>query len=185
MRPSDSLPPSATAPVPLAGDLPRCRRVFCAPWADGTCARNVPCVGDGSPALRQTGMCRGEARASQVSGPSSSCVLWSNTPPDMRPSSPCDAGAIVAFAVFQHARHPGRVEVSGPQSHGPHVRMPPHRKPCLPRPAPGLLPAQAGSPLAGQVSHLLDDKQSFMEASHPPIPFDQPCLVALEFLYVL
>ena len=100
----------------------------------------------------------------------------------MRPSSPCDAGAIVAFAVFQHARHPGRVEVSGPQSHGPHVRMPPHRKPCLPRPAPGLLPAQAGSPLAGQVSHLLDDKQSFMEASHPPIPFDQPCLVALKLL---
>jgi hypothetical protein len=31
--------------------------------------------------------------------------------------------------------------------------------------------------------HLLDDKQRFMEASHPPLPFDQPCLVALEFLF--
>jgi len=34
--------------------------------ADDTCARNVPCVGDGSPALRQTGICRGEARAFYV-----------------------------------------------------------------------------------------------------------------------
>ena len=88
MQPSDSLPPSATAPVPLAGGLPRCGRLFCAPWADDTCARNVSCVGDGSPALRETGMCRGEARASQVTGPSSSCVPWSNTPPDTSPSSP-------------------------------------------------------------------------------------------------
>src|SRR5215510_13650343 len=40
MQPSDSLPPSATAPVPLAGGLPRCRRLFFAPGrADDTCAR--------------------------------------------------------------------------------------------------------------------------------------------------
>src|SRR4029077_17342061 len=40
MQPSDSLPPSATAPVPLARGLPRCRRLFCAPRrADDTCAR--------------------------------------------------------------------------------------------------------------------------------------------------
>ena len=48
--------------------------------------------------------------------------------------------------------------------------------------AQGLLLARAGSPLARQDSHLLDDRQSFMEASHPPIPFDQPCLGALNFL---
>jgi hypothetical protein len=36
-----------------------------------------------------------------------------------------------------------------------------------------------GSPLAGRVSHPLDDKRSFMESSHPPFPFDQQCLVAL------
>jgi hypothetical protein len=36
--------------------------------------------------------------------------------------------------------------------------------------------------LAGQDSHLLDDKQSFMKASHPPIPFDPQGLVALNFL---
>lgn len=48
--------------------------------------------------------------------------------------------------------------------------------------AQGLLLARVGSPLARQDSHLLDDRQSFMEASHPPLPFDQPCLVALDFL---
>src|SRR5262249_43392390 len=48
-------------------------------------------------------------------------------------------------------------------------------------PSQGLLPARAGSPLAGRVSHPLDDGQSFMKVSPPPIPFDQPCLVALLF----
>jgi len=36
--------------------------------------------------------------------------------------------------------------------------------------------------LAGQDSHLLDDTQSFMKASHPPVPIDPHCLVALIFL---
>ena len=36
--------------------------------------------------------------------------------------------------------------------------------------------------MAGQVSHLLDDEQRFMETSHPPIPFDPQGLVALFFL---
>src|SRR5713101_2950450 len=98
MQPSDSLPPSATAPVPLASGLPRCGRLFCAHGADDTCARNVSCVGDGSPALREAGMGRGEARASQVPGPSSSYVPWSNTPPDTGLSSPTLHGeAVVAF----------------------------------------------------------------------------------------
>jgi len=39
MQPSDSLPPSATALVPLACGLPRCGRLFCACEADDTCAR--------------------------------------------------------------------------------------------------------------------------------------------------
>jgi len=52
----------------------------------------------------------------------------------------------------------------------------------LPGPAQGSLPAWAGSPFAGRDSHPLDDKRSFMESSHPPFPFDQPCLVALVLL---
>ena len=39
MQPSDSLPPWATALVPLAGAFPRCGRFFCAYEADDTCAR--------------------------------------------------------------------------------------------------------------------------------------------------
>jgi hypothetical protein len=143
---------------------------------------NMSCVGDGSPVLRDTGIGRGEARASQVTGPSSSYVPWSNTPPDTIPSSPTHAGVAVAFEVIQHSRHPGRLEVSGPHTPWParsHVYASP--RPFL-TPSQGLLPARAGSPLAGQDSHLLDDTQSFMESSHPPIPFDQHCLVALNFL---
>lgn len=33
--------------------------------------------------------------------------------------------------------------------------------------------------MAGRDSHPLDDKQSFMKVSHPPIPFDQQGLVTL------
>jgi hypothetical protein len=36
--------------------------------------------------------------------------------------------------------------------------------------------------LAGQDLHLLDDTQSFMVASQPPIPFDPQGLVALNYL---
>ena len=42
-----------------------------------------------------------------------------------------------------------------------------------------LATGRAGSPLAGRVSHPLDDKQGFMKSSHTPFPLDQPCLVAL------
>ena len=52
----------------------------------------------------------------------------------------------------------------------------------LPGPSQGSLPARAGSPLAGRVSHPPDDERSFMESSHPPFPFDQHCLVALNRL---
>src|SRR5262249_28650699 len=78
--------PRLQFPLPMAYlDAGAC----CVPRrADDACARNVPCVGDGSPALRKTGMGRGEARASQVTGPSSAYVPWSNTPPETPLSSP-------------------------------------------------------------------------------------------------
>jgi len=132
MQPSDSLPPLAVALVPLASGLPRCRRLFCAPLGPTTRApANVSCVGDGSPVLRDTGIGRGEARASQVPGPSSSYVPWSNTPPETCPSSPNARRGRCCLQVMQHPRHPGSVEVSGPHSHGPHARVPPLRQPCF------------------------------------------------------
>ena len=41
-----------------------------------------------------------------------------------------------------------------------------------------LATGRAGSPLAGRVSHPLDDKQGFMKSSHSSFLLDQPCLVA-------
>src|SRR4029453_10763188 len=68
MPPSDSLPPSATALVPLACGLPRCGRLCCALEADDPCARPVSCVGDGSAGLRHTGASPGEATGPHVTG---------------------------------------------------------------------------------------------------------------------
>src|SRR5439155_12020995 len=48
----------------------------------------------------------------------------------------------------------------------------------------GSLPTWAGSPLVGRDLHPLDDTQSFMKASPPPIPFDQQSLVALNYLSI-
>ena len=47
------------------------------------------------------------------------------------PPCPSLAGVVVAFDEIQHSRHPGRLEVLGPQSHGPHARVPTHRPPCF------------------------------------------------------
>src|SRR5262249_22590467 len=102
----------------------------------------VSCVGDGAPALRQTGIDRGEARASQVTGPSSASVPWSNTPPDMVHSSPTPRRSHDCLQVHQDPGHPGRLEVSGP--HAPW----PTRSPADASPRPFLTPAQgSGSPL--------------------------------------
>jgi hypothetical protein len=142
----------------------------------------VSCVGDGSPALRTTGMGRGEARASQVPGPSSAYVPWSNTPPDTGLSSPAIRRDRCFLQGMQHPGHPGRGEVAGPHAPWPARSHPSASPRPFLAPSPGVLPARAGSPLAGRVSHPLDDAQSFMKASDPPIPFDQPCLVALNCL---
>jgi hypothetical protein len=91
---------------------------------------HASCLGDNSLALREAGICRGEARASQVPGPSSSCVLWSNTPPDTFPSSPvCRRGALLpsmessTLGIREDDRFRGRL------AHGPHARVPPLRRP--------------------------------------------------------
>jgi hypothetical protein len=130
----------------------------------------VSCVGDGSPALRKTGMYRGEARASQVTGPSSSYVPWSNTPPDMVHSSPTTRRSHCCLQVNQDPGHPGRLEVSGPHAPWPTCSHAYASPTIFLGSSQGLLPAQAGSPLAGRVLHPLDDERSFMKVSslHSP-----------------
>ncbi len=127
-------------------------------------------------------MYRGEARASQVTGPSSSCVLWSNTPPDTFPSSPvCRRGALLPS--MKSSTLGIRKDIGFGAAVPRPARSSAYASPAVsPRPAQGWLPARAGSPLAGQDSHLLDDTQSFMKASHPPVPIDPHCLVALSCL---
>ncbi len=97
MRPSDSLAPfgrGSGLPLPAAYlDVGACSSP---PARAPTDALHV---GDGSPALRITDFLRGEARASRVTGSSSSCVPWSYTPPDTVPSSPMHGEAVIAFRL--------------------------------------------------------------------------------------
>ena len=148
---------------------------------------NVSCVGDGSPALRATGVSsrRGEGL------PGYGAVLFVRAmvehPAGYQPLSPKKtlAGDGCCLQVKQDPRHPGRLEVSGPHAPWPTCSHAYASPTLFPRPAQGLLPARAGSPLAGRDSHPLDARQNFMKALHPPIPIDPHCLVALNFLYTL
>jgi hypothetical protein len=92
-----------------------------------------------------------------------------------------DAGVVVAFDEIQLSRHPGSIGFGAAVPRPARLHAYASPIPFL-ESAQGLLPAWAGSPLAGRVSHPLDGTQSFMKASPPPIPFDQQSLVALNFL---
>lgn len=183
MQPSDSLPPSAMALVPLADGLPRCGRLFCTPQGRrhvrpqrAVRRRRVT----GSPQDR-AGSRRGEGL------PGYGAVLFVRAmvehPAGYHPllAQKLSPGMVVAF---RENRTLGIREGIGfgaafPWPTCSHAYASPA---VSPRPAQGLLPARAGSPLAGRDSHPLDDEQSFMEVSHPPIPFDPQGLVALFFL---
>jgi len=152
--------------------------------ADDTCARNVPCVGDGSPALRHAGMCRGEARASQVTGPSSSYVPWSNTPPETPPSLP---RRYVCRGVLWPSGKTGP-SASGktigfgaacPMAHTfARLRIADHISGIVARLATG-----SGGLTLGRTGFAPAGRQTkFHEGIVSSLPFDQHCLVALNFL---
>ena len=126
-----------------------------------------------------------KTRASQVPGPSSSCVPWSKTPPGACHPSPCHRIGTTAFAFRQFNTLGTRYVIDFEATLPRPTRSRAYASPVVsPRPSQGSLPARAGSPLAGRVSHPRDDVRSFMESSHPPFLFDQPCLVALKALSV-
>jgi hypothetical protein len=170
MPPSDALPPSAPALVPLAGSLPRCGRLFCAHRADDTYARKRVVRRrrvTGSPRDRQWSK-RGEGL------PGAWAVLFLRAlvapPPDTLLSSPTSRRDRCGLQGIQPSRHPGRLEVAEPHTPWParaHAYASP--TPFL-TPSHGWLPAQAGSPWAGRVLHPLDDRRSFMKVSslHSP-----------------
>jgi hypothetical protein len=113
----------------LAFGLPRRGRLFCAARGGRQRVRpaNTLRVGDLSSALRRPVSSRGEVRASQVSGPSSSSVPWSKTPPGavhcspMAQRPPWPSGCMKPWA-------PGMPSFRGCISHGPHARVPTHRR---------------------------------------------------------
>ena len=185
MQPSDSLPPSATALVPLACGLPRCGRFFCASEADNTCARERVVRRrrvTGSPQNRDEAR-RGEGLPgygailfvrAMVEHPAGYVPLLAHLPERLLwpsgNSAPWASGKMIGFGA------------ATPWPTRSHAYASP--RPFL-TPSQGLLPAQAGSPFAGRVSHPLDDTQSFMESLPPPIPFDPQGLVALNLYLIL
>ena len=132
-------------------------------------------VGDGSPALRKTGMFRGEVRTSRVTGPSSSCVPWCTRSLRLLPHFGLDPSSpLLLFEkihgenaiAFRKFRPLGIRNVIVREGSSHRLRVDP-RPTCsrayaspvaLPRSSQGSLPARAGSPLAGRVSHPLDDE---------------------------
>lgn len=179
MPPSDSLPPSALAPVSLAFGLPLAEAlVLCR--IDG-----VPTSTTFDPpeilnrALRVPGLLpRGVGRASQVPGPSSSCAPGPATPPGAPRPSPSGGRGTTAF---------GPVKTLGSrENRGFEAVTATARTLACSRIAvtiSGNVAESAsdlpGSALVGRASHPLDDKLSFRVASVTPIPSDQPFLVAL------
>ncbi len=130
----------------------------------------APNVGDGSPALRYTGLL---PRINEGL-PGSWAVLFVRAvvqhPAGYDPSSPLPlfeeitGEAVVAFRENRTLgiRIPIAFEAATPRL----TRSRAYASPAsLPRPSQGSLPARAGSPLAGRDSHPLDDKRSFMEPS--------------------
>lgn len=141
----------------------------------------APCVGEWSPGPRNTGLYRGETWVSQVTGLSSSRVLWSYTPPGATATRP----VFVALAIaFEKNGTLGTRDVIDFVAAVPQpTRSRAYASPTpSPRSSQGSLPARAGSPLAGQVSHLLDNVRNFTKLSHPLLLSDQRRLVAPNFL---
>ena len=184
MQPSDSLVPlGRRSGLSLANGLPRCGGLVLH-RRTGASADRCNAGDISTPAPHKPALSRGETRGSQVPGPSSSCVPWSSTPPGAYRPSPISRCGRCCLQAISYLGHPETYFFRGylPTAHS---------LACL-RFAESvtvsgarLATGRAGSPLAGRVSHPLDDKQGFMKSSHTPFPLDQPCLVAQDLKLTL
>jgi hypothetical protein len=132
MQPSDSLPPLATAPVPLADGLPRCGCLFCTPQGRRRVRpqravrrrrvtgspqdRDVSRRGEGLPGYGTVLFIR-----AMVEHPAGDTPLLAQTTHMQR-----------GVVAFRYTRTLGLREDSrfrGRMPHGPHVRTPTHRRP--------------------------------------------------------
>src|SRR5262249_46029328 len=131
------------------------------------------------------GMYRGEARASQVTGPSSSYVPWSNTPPETPPSSPrrhiCKGVLLPSGKTGPSAS--GKTIGFGaacPMAHMfARLRIADHISGIVAR-----LTTGSGGLTLGRAGFAPTGRQTkFHEVIASSFPFDPHCLVALFFLY--
>jgi hypothetical protein len=162
------------------------RALVLCPWgADDTCARHVPCVGDGSPALRSTGVSsrRGEGLPgygailfvrAMVEHPAGYVPLLAHVAqrtlwPSGK-SAPWASGKVIGFGAACPMAHTfACLRIAGVIS-GPGAR--------LATGSGGLTLGRAGFAPAGR-------RTKFHEGLVSSLPFDQHCLVALIFLYSL
>src|SRR5215813_1976387 len=132
-------------------------------------------------------MYRGEARASQVTGPSSSYVPWSNTPPETPPSSPrrhiCKGVLWPSGKTGPSAS--GKTISFGaacPMAHMfARLRIADHISGIVAR-----LTTGSGGLTLGRAGFAPTGRQTkFHEVIASSFPFDPHCLVALFFLSTL
>jgi hypothetical protein len=110
MQPSDSLPPSAAAPVPLAGGLPRCGRLFCASTGRRHVRPPTRRASETGHRLSAKPECVEERRGPPrlLDRPLRACS--GRTPRRIRaPLAPLSQRCVVAFDEVQHSRHPERL----------------------------------------------------------------------------
>lgn len=113
---------------------------------------------------------------SQVTGPSSSCVPWSNTPLDTIHPRPCFGWTIAAFEPKEVLGVQDYL-ISRPPSHGPHARVTTLRRPrCRDRRKPRYRPGGLTSNRAGFAPAGRHTK--FQKVIADLLPSDQHCLVA-------
>ena len=159
--PTQRLPRPLRPPLrsSLASGLPRCAGLV---RRTGASADRCNAGDISTPAPHKPALSRGETRVSQVPGPSSSCVPCSTTPPGATAPRPFSVRSLLPSCP------PGTLESDsfrGYMAHGPLVRVPTEVTVGA-----RLATGRAGSPLAGRVSHPLDD--GFMKSSHtrPALP---------------
>ena len=163
----------------LARGLPRCGRLF---LTAGACIpRTCRASESGHRVSMPPEFDRAEAWASQVTGPSSSRVPRSNTPPGAVPTRPLSSEP-PSPSTKTAASAPG-MNIDFVAATPRPTRSRAYASPAaLPHPSQGSLPARAGSPLAGRASHPLDDQQDFTTSSQTSLLPDQHRLVALKRL---
>ena len=128
MQPSDSLAPfGRRSGRPSQNGLPRCAGLVLH-RRTGASADRCNAGDISTPAPHKPALSRGETRGSQVPGPSSSGVPWSTTPPGAYRPSPISRCGRRRLQTNRSPRHPASLPISGLPTHGPHARVPTHRR---------------------------------------------------------